>query len=226
MQLKRWIMSSVIGLACLSAQVSASPIAPVEGTDFQVLSHPLDVPAGKKADVLEVFWYDCPHCFILDPYLAEWVKKQGDKISFHRLHIKWEGRRQTAAQQKAYLALEAMGKADALHADMLKAEQVEHRGLGSDEAIADWVAQHGVNRKAFLDMENSFDMNSRVRKANDTLSKLPIDGVPAIVVGGKYWTAPWLVAKSMPAGTTEQQSSVASLQVVEFLLKKLAQERK
>lgn len=224
--LKSWVAAVLVGSSVLASSVWASPTAPVEGTDYSVLSAPLALEPGKKIDVLELFWYDCPHCFILDPLLAQWVKQQGDKINFHRIHINWDQKKSTIAQQKMYLALEAMGKAEALHALILRAEQVEHKGLLSDEACANWVAEHGVDRKAFVEIENGFDMSNRVRKANNIIANIGANGVPLLVIGGRYVTAPWMVAHTMPPGSTEEETSKGALQVAQILLAKATKEHK
>ena len=99
---------STVGLTwhCL---VSASPRAPVEGTNYVKLSQraPTSAPAGK-VEVVEFFWYGCPHCNHFEPYLAAWLAKLPADVSFRRVPVAFR-ENPFGIHQRMYFAVEAMG---------------------------------------------------------------------------------------------------------------------
>src|SRR3569832_2261434 len=89
---------------------SASPAEPVYGIDYRTLDKPQHTESGKKVEVLEFFWYSCPHCNAFEPSLSDWVKKQGDNIVFKRVPVAF--RDSFIPQQKRCCALGARGGGD------------------------------------------------------------------------------------------------------------------
>ena len=107
----------VVSLSWVAVGAMAAPNAPVEGVEYQRLSQPQPTDTGKKVEVLEFFWYNCPHCHAFEPHLAEWAKKQGDRIVLRRIPVGF--RESFAPQQKLYFTLEIMNRLD-LHRAVFK----------------------------------------------------------------------------------------------------------
>jgi thiol:disulfide interchange protein DsbA len=211
---------AVVGLSLVAVTASASPTAPVNGKDYRTLERAQPTESGKKVEVTEFFWYDCPHCNAFEPSLEAWVKKQGDKIVFKRVPVAF--RDSFIPQQKLYYALEALGKVDELHARIFRAIHVERQQLETDSQIAAFIAkQPGMDAKKFADAYNSFGVQAKAKRATQLQADYQIDGVPTLAIGGRYLTSPSIVAASV-GNRPEAALHEAALQVADFLVSKSA----
>ncbi|PIV88741.1 MAG: disulfide bond formation protein DsbA [Hydrogenophilales bacterium CG17_big_fil_post_rev_8_21_14_2_50_63_12] len=176
----------------LSALLFAStPAAALEwGKDYvEVPAQPTSVKRGQ-VEVLEFFWYGCPHCFHLEPELNAWVKKLPRNVVFKRvpgvLNESW------LPLARAYYALEAVGLQEKLHGEVFNAIHVEHLDLNPPGAFLDWAAKHGANRKKLAAAYDSFAVDSKAMRAQQMTRDFKLNGVPAFVVAGKYTTSAYL----------------------------------
>ena len=176
-----------------------------EGKDYQRLAKPVtpDAPAGK-IDVIEFFWYSCPHCNSFEPTLEAWIKGAPKDLSIRRIPVAFNA--SFVPQQKLYFTLEGMGKLGDLHAKVFRAIHVEKQKLARDEEIFAWVATQGVDANKFKEVYNSFTVSNQVRRAGQLQEGYAIEGVPSMGVAGRYYT------DGTMAGSMQQV-----LQVVEHL---------
>lgn len=158
-----------------------------EGKDFKRLDKPVapDAPAGK-VDVIEFFWYSCPHCNAFEPTLDAWVKAAPKDLSIRRVPVAFNA--SFVPQQKLYYTLEGMGKLEALHAKVFRAIHVEKAKLAKDDEILAWVTQQGVDVAKFKEVYNSFTVANQARKAAQLQNEYDVEGVPAMGVAGRYYT--------------------------------------
>lgn len=201
--------ASVLAASSLSQPVWAQTAAPKEGKEYTRLSKPapVDAPAGK-VEVIEFFWYNCPHCNEFEPALEAWLKTPPKQMAFRRVPIAFNA--SFVPQQKLYYTLEGMGKVGELHAKVFRAIHVEKQNLSKDEGIFAWVAkQPGMDIAKFKEMYNSFTVSNQVRKASQLQEAYGVEGVPSMGVGGRYY------ADGGMAG-----SLVGMLKVVEALVAK------
>jgi thiol:disulfide interchange protein DsbA len=211
---------AVIGLSLVAATAGASPTAPVNGKDYRTLQRPQPTESGKKVEVTEFFWYDCPHCNAFEPALEAWVKQQGDKIVFKRVPVAF--RDSFIPQQKLYYALEALGKVDELHVRIFRAIHAERKQLDTEQQIMDFIAkQPGIDAKKFADAYNSFGVQAKAKRATQLQADYEIDGVPTLAIGGRYLTSPSIVAGSV-GNRPEPALHEAALQVADYLVKQSA----
>jgi thiol:disulfide interchange protein DsbA len=218
-------MVAALGLSVVSVLAAASPASPVSGTDFRTLDKAQPVESGKKIEVTEFFWYDCPHCNAWDPALSEWVKKQGERIAFKRVPVYF--RENFLPEQKLYYALEALGKVEEFHKKIFYAVHVERQRLLTDEAIVDFVTKQGIDKAKFVEAYNSFGVQTKVRRAEQLQEAYKIDGVPTVAVDGRYETSPAIVGESSPTkDLPETGQQAAAIQVLDWLVAKVAKERK
>ena len=176
-----------------------------EGKDFKRLDKPVapDAPAGK-VDVIEFFWYSCPHCHAFEPTLDAWVKAAPKDLSIRRVPVAFNA--SFVPQQKLFYTLEGMGKLDALHAKVFRAIHVEKAKLAKDDEILAWVNQQGVDVAKFKEVYGSFSVANQVRRASQLQDSYGVEGVPSMGVAGKYYT-----------DGTMAGSMQTVLQVVEYL---------
>lgn len=159
-----------------------------EGVDYRVLPTAQPVETKGKVEVIEFFWYGCPHCFDFDPELQAWVKKQNRDVIFKRVPIAF--REDFLAHSQIFYALESMGKEQALTPKVFNAIHVAHKQLTKEAEISDWMASQGVDAKAFMTAYKSFSVVTKAKAANKIGEAFRIDGVPTIAIGGKYITSP------------------------------------
>ena len=176
-----------------------------EGKDFKRLDKPVapDAPAGK-VDVIEFFWYSCPHCHAFEPTLDAWVKAAPKDLSIRRVPVAFNA--SFVPQQKLFYTLEGMGKLDALHAKVFRAIHVEKAKLAKDDEILAWATQQGVDVAKFKEVYGSFSVANQVRRASQLQDSYGVEGVPSMGVAGKYYT-----------DGTMAGSMQTVLQVVEYL---------
>ena len=187
-------LTAVSGLSLPSASF-AQAAAFKNGTDFITFDKPVavDVAAGQ-IEVIEFFWYGCPHCNSFEPQLDAWSKKQSKDVVLKRTPIAF--RPDFEPQQRLYYVLEAMGKVDELHKKVFYAVHIEKQALSTPETIVQWVEKQGVNKTKFLELYNSFSVSTKARKATQLQNAFQVDGVPALGIAGRYYTS-GSMAKSM-----------------------------
>ncbi|AMP02268.1 thiol:disulfide interchange protein DsbA [Collimonas arenae] len=223
-----------LSLGLVAASAGASPANPVAGTDYKVLDNPqpTDSGLGKKVEVTEFFGYFCPHCNALEPTLEEWIAKQGDKISFKRVPVDFGDpsadpkKSPYVAQKKLYYTLEAMGKIPEMHKKVFNAIHVQRQNLNSDAGVADFAAKQGLDKAKFLEIYNSFSVQTKVTRATQLQNAYKVDGVPMLVVDGRYVTSPSIVGVNPNAGKTEPELFKSTLQVMDGLVAKVAAGKK
>ena len=209
----------VAAALCASAAI-ASPTAPQQGVEYVTLSTPQPVQtAGKKVEVVEFFMYHCPHCNAFEPDLERWVKKQGDKIKFRRVHYPYSGPNDPEAH--LFLTLEALGQSEEMQPKVFKAFHVDRLRLNKDDAIIDWVSKNGIDRAKFLDAWNSFGVQTKLRRLPQLVAEYKVESVPTVVIDGKYQTSP-SIAQAAVHATSEPQIFGATLQIMDALVAKAA----
>ena len=182
--------------------------APVEGTNYVKLNQPVPVPSNGKIDVVEFFWYGCPHCFAFEPFLEAWSKRVPPDVNFHRAHVAFSALHET--HSKIYYALESMGLLEQMHRKVFNAIHLQHKRLDKPSDIEAFMTENGVDGKKFVDVFNSFAVQTKVRQAKQLSDAYKVDGVPTMGVHGRYWTNVGM------AGNQER-----TLQVVDFLVQKI-----
>lgn len=179
---------TVFALLSLSGFVAAQGQKIEEGFDCRILPIAQPVEAKGKVEAIEFFWYGCPHCYDFEPELSSWVKRQPKDVVFKRVPVAF--RDDFMPHSQLFYALEAMGKGDALNEKVMYAMHKENKRLLNETEIADWVTSQGIDRNTFLATYRSFAVISKARAANQMAETYRIDGVPTIVMQGKYVTSP------------------------------------
>lgn len=180
----------------------------VEGDDYIALDTKVNVEApAPKVEVVEFFWYSCPHCNAFEPTLAAWLQKLPKEIAFRRSPVAF--RDDFVPQQRLYFALDALGLVDKLHAKVFNAIHNQHLDLSKSPNIIDWVGKQGVDVAKFTEQFNSFGVATKASKATQLQNAYKIDGVPSFGVAGRYYVD-GTIAKGMPRAIQVVESLVAS----------------
>jgi protein dithiol oxidoreductase (disulfide-forming) len=179
-------LAATTALVATAAHAQGQP--PKEGVDFLALDKPAPTEAGAgKIEVVEFFWYSCPHCNRFEPQLEEWVKKMPKDVVLRRAPVAF--RPDFEPQQRLYFVLEALGKVDELHKKVFNAIHVERQVLNTVALVTDWAEKNGVSKAAFTEAYNSFPVATKARKATLLQDSYKVDGVPALGVAGRYYTS-------------------------------------
>ena len=204
------LVGAGLGLALVgSARAQAG--APVEGRDYVKLqtAAPVTLPPGKKVEVVEFFWYGCPHCFAFEPIVDAWAKRLPADVHFHQLPFAFIG---PPEHQKLFYALEEIGQREALQRKLFTAIHVDHKRINTEAEITAFVTANGVDGAKFADAWKSFSVNTKLSRGKLLSNAYKIDGVPAIGIHGRYYTSATL------AGTHER-----AVQVAETLIQRARQ---
>ncbi len=171
----------------LSSVAQAQPKKMQAGKDYLVLETraPVDAPAGK-IEVVEFFWYNCPHCNAFEPTLEAWIKTLPKDVAFRRSHVAFND--SFVPQQRLFLALEAMGLVDKLQAKVFTAIHTEKVNLATGDAITEWVVKQGVDKAKFLEQYNSFSVQTKTTRMTQLQNSYKVEGVPALGVAGRFYT--------------------------------------
>ena len=178
-----------LGAAGLTTGLHAqAQTKPVEGTHYVRLGTPVPVnaPAGK-IEVIEFFWYNCPHCNAFEPTLEAWVKKLPADVAFRRVPVAF--REMYMPQQQLFYALEAMGKLEAMHRRVFHAIHVERQRLEKPDEIAAFMEKNGIDKAQFMEVFNSFSVQTKAKQATRLADGYKIDGVPALGINGRFFTS-------------------------------------
>lgn len=199
-------------LALVTAAAGAADFK--NGLDYNTVDGPRP-QTGSKVEVLEFFMYHCPHCNVLDPLLAGWVKKNANKVVFRRMHMGDD------AQARAFYTLEALNIPQ-LHEKIFRAIHVERNRLNTDQALLDFVVKNGVDKANYLNAFNSFGVQAKLKRAQQVAAQYKLDSVPALVVDGRYTTSPAVAGHGL---TSADDAHKALFAVLDSLVAKSLQDR-
>lgn len=174
-------------LACLLLSLTATVTAEDEfvvGRNYQLVTPAQPTASADKVEVVELFWYGCPHCYAFEPTLSKWLESKADYIEFVRIPAvfapNWE------VHARAFYAAEKLGVQDKIHHALFEALHAEKRTVFTVDEIAAFFAEHGVAEADFKAAYDSFEVDTKTRRAKTLTRAYGISGVPAIIVNGKY----------------------------------------
>jgi protein dithiol oxidoreductase (disulfide-forming) len=175
-------------LAALAALTALAGLAQAQqNPPFAPINPPQAAEGGGKIEVIEFFWYGCPHCYSLEPEVAEWVKKAPADVVFKRVpaipNDAW------AATAQMYYTLEAMNLLGSHHMKVFDAIHRDRVNLNNPKVRDEWLAKNGVDAAKYNEMAKSFSVATKLQRAKQLTAAYRVDGVPRIAVDGKWYTA-------------------------------------
>jgi thiol:disulfide interchange protein DsbA len=180
--------------------------APQEGIEYVTLDKRVPAESNdSKIEVIEFFWYSCPHCNAFEPRFAQWLKTIPKDVVVRRVPVRF--RDDFEPQQRMFYTLEAMGKLEALHAKLFTAIHADKQKLDTLDTLTAWAVKNGLDKAKFTEIFNSFGVATKARRATQLQEAFKVQGVPSLGVAGRFYTDGTL-ASSMDS----------ALGVVEYLL--------
>jgi thiol:disulfide interchange protein DsbA len=218
---RRDFSSCLLGAGVVSALPKARAQAvPTAGVHYVRLAEPAPAPAGGKIEVIEFFWYECPHCNAFEPALDAWARRLPDDVVFRRVPV-WFREEPFGPQQRLFYTLEALGLVPTLHRKVFQTIHGEHTRLRTAEDMAEFALKNGADPIAFMTTYNSFGVQTKSQQARQTAAAYRIDAVPAMGVHGRYYTNGNLAYSGLPTGPIDRM-----LGVVDALIAKVRQGNK
>lgn len=205
------ILMTLAVLLCLPASLFAATYSP--GNGYTLIKNPVRTANPEKIEVVEIFWYGCPHCFSLEPVTQAWSKNIADDVDFKFMPAVFG--RSWQAHAKAYYVSELLGLQEKTHGAIFNAIHLDKRRLNSEDKLAEFFTDYGVSEANFKKQFNSFAVNSRLSQADSKIRAYGARGVPGLIVNGKY------LVSAQSAGGNNQIFSV-----VDFLIEQERQAMK
>ena len=151
---------------------------------WQQLNPAQPTEAGGKVEVIEFFWYGCPHCYSLEPAVVTWAKKATADVVFKRVPAlpsdSWgEGARM-------FYTLESMGKLEEFHQKVFDAIHKQNVNMSNKKARDEWLQKNGIDPAKYAEIEKSFTVATKVNRAKQMTYAYRVESVPRVVVNGKY----------------------------------------
>jgi len=159
-----------------------------EGIDYQIIK-PAQPTSTSKIEVVEVFWYGCPHCYYFEPAVTKWLKKLPGDVEFVRIPAASNPR--WALHARAFYVAEVLDVFDKIHEPLFDAMHRDHQHLHDADALAKFFQKHaGIDKQTFLDTFSSFSVDTRVSRAEQLGQRYGVSSVPTLIINGKYRTSP------------------------------------
>lgn len=197
----------------LFGSLSVSAATYEEGDAYQALAQPQPTASGNKIEVIEMFWYGCPHCYQFDPLVERWKQTLAADVEFIQIPVMF--RPEWEVQARAFYTAQALKVSDKIHHAMFTAMHELRRPVNDQAQVMALFRENGVSEADFKRAWGSFGVESKVRRTLDIHKRYGVNSVPTMIVNGKYQTS-----------ASMAQDNKAVLKVVDFLIEKERAARK
>ena len=187
-------LAGIAGAAALAGGAGLPRVAlaqggPAEGKEYLKVKQPIAMQSTGKIEVVEFFWYACPHCYHFEPVLEPWVAKLPADVHFRRIPVGFNDVRKEF-HQRLYFTLEAMNQVGALHAKAFARFHAQHKPIDREADALQFAQENGLDPAKFKEIFNSFSMQTKIGQANRLSDAYGIDGVPELGIQGRFITGP------------------------------------
>jgi thiol:disulfide interchange protein DsbA len=180
------LLARLTGIALLAAAFGLAHAEPVAGREYQVLEPARPTQSGPAIEVIEFFYYGCPVCYEAQPHIARWLLAAGPSVSLKRVPAVSDA---WVTFARTYYALEATGLLARLHWPVYDNHHFDGKRLNDDKNLLDWLSSNGVDAARFKLAFESHEVTTRVDEARKMLATYNVQGVPTMVVDGRYVTS-------------------------------------
>ena len=179
---------SMLALVVVIVSATACAAEYTEGKQYQALKNPQPTGDASTIEVVELFWYGCPHCYHFEPSFEKWKKNVPANVEVIRVPAIFPNRPAWEVSARAFYTAELLGVLDKIHKPLFDAIHKNHQKLFTKESLADFFEKHGVKKEDFNQTYDSFGVQMKVNRARDLTQRYGIDGVPTLVIDGRYQT--------------------------------------
>jgi thiol:disulfide interchange protein DsbA len=188
MRLHNTLIGCLLLLTTATLAQAATPLHYQEGVDYELVSPAQPTTDPAKVEVVEAFWYGCPHCYRFQPFIDRWQVAKPENVNYVRLpavlNESW------VLHTRAYYAAEALGVTDKIHADLFHAIHRDKRRFDTEQSLMEFFAARGVSEDQFRSAFHSFAVDGKVQRARQLTQRYGLEGTPSVVINGKYRTSP------------------------------------
>ena len=190
---------------------------------YLTLSQPSPLVQGK-IEIVEFFWYGCPHCYKYEPVLANWARKHADSVILRRVPAGMHEKQRP--HQKVYYTLAALNRLDDLHQASFAYIHDKKKTLNSDTSIDNFAREQGIDPATWHGAFNASAVLEQAKAATELQRTYQAERVPSVAIGGRYLTSPSMVGMSLPyVGQTDEMRYKATEKLMDELLLKVKMER-
>lgn len=177
-------MKNIASAVSFFLLILVSSFTYADGDGYVSISPAQPTQTETKIEVLEVFWYACPHCYKFEPHLSKWQESKPDDVEFRRMPGIF--RDNWIPHAKAYFTAEKLGVLDTIHEPLFDAIHKFKKNIHDDAAIKKFFVSHGVDAAEFTSAYESDEIKTKVKQAYIMGQRYKLTGVPAVIVNGKY----------------------------------------
>ncbi len=202
------------GALSLGSAPAMAQGGPIEGRQYRRLETPVPSGTPGKVEVIEFFWYGCPHCNVFEPTIESWAKQLPADVVYRKVHVAF--RENVKVHQRLFFTLEVMGKEAQVRPAIFNAIHRGGQSLSDPKSMAAFLAPLGVDPAKFTETYNSFTVQTRCQQATKLQDSYNIDGVPTVAIGGRFLTSPAMAGFGLRA--SEEELGQRCIAVANYLL--------
>ncbi len=170
--------------ACAPGRARAANGGPAEGVDFHTLARPVSVPANGKIEVIEFFWYGCPHCYAFEPIIEAWIARLPRDVHFRRVPVGFDALKET--HQRVYYTWEALGLVEQMHLKTFTRFHVQHRPIDNEHDLLEFAKESSLDVAKVEQAWSSFSVQTRCREAKRLEDDYEIERMPEMAIAGRF----------------------------------------
>ena len=171
----------------LGLLVASSTLVSAQTAGYEEIDISLRTENPDKIEVVEFFWYGCPHCFQFESFVKEWKSSQPEKVAFINaappLNPAWK------IHSQAFYAAGVLDVLEQFHEPFFNAIHVDKKQMRKPKDIGKFVDSIGLDGEEFQQTMKSFNVDAMVRQAMQMSTNAGINAVPSVIVNGKYRTS-------------------------------------
>lgn len=181
---RRRFMGALVGGSALLASGVTLGREFTPGQHYRQLIPRVDtgLPEGR-VQVVEVFWYGCPHCYSFEPLVDEWSRNLPEHVDFTHLPAPFNDL--WALHARVYFAAKQLGVLEEIHQPFFDAIHAQGRHMRSESAVLRFVDQRGLDADAFREAMRSPEVGAAIGEAGLLVQAFQVEGVPSMVVDGR-----------------------------------------
>jgi thiol:disulfide interchange protein DsbA len=175
--------------------------APVEGKDYNKLKTAINLPKTGKVEVIEFFWYGCPHCYAFEPTIEPWIAKLPADVHFRRVPVQFDALKEI--HQQVFYTWEVLGLVEQMHAKTFARFHAARKPINNESDMLAFAQENGLDVPKVKQAWESFSVQTKMRQAKQLSEDYGVDGVPMIGIHGRYTTSPSMGGMKECLATTD-----------------------